>query len=259
MSKLYVCIGKRAKIPYSIPAEHVRIFTVEELCYYICDRADVLDRSLMRDALVECIASEFALPELAEELAQMVRRERPLHEFCEAILNYVCYPDAGVRAQIVRSIRENETLPVSERLKKQGDTHMQQKQYYLAQKSYRNMLLREDVQENPVLVAEIYEKLGDLAALMFQYETAAYCFEKSCRFKDRREVHKKYLLCNRCLMSKETYLEWVASREEYYDLSVDVEREYEAAKQKATVRVQGKRRPAQLEELKDEFRCMVLE
>ncbi len=259
MSKLFVCIGKKATIPYSIPTEHLRISTIEELCYYICDRADVLDRNLMREQLVDHIANEFVLPELAKELEEILRREQPLHVFCEVILKYVGYPGSAVRERIVQTIQENETLPVVLRLKKQGDTYTQQKQYYMAQKAYRNMLLRDDVQNDPALVAEIYEKLGNVAALMFQYETAAYCFEKSCRFEEKREVRKKYLLCRRFLMSKETYLEWIAGREEYYDLAVDVERDYEFAKQHATRHVQEKTRSAQLEELKEEFCRMVLE
>lgn len=259
MSKLFVCIGKKAVTPYSIPAEHLRIFTIEELCYYICERAGVLDRNLMRKQLVDYIGKELGLPELAAELEEIVRKERPLHEFCSAILHYTGYMNREIREHIVLTIRENETLPVMERLKRQADTYFRQKQYYVAQKTYRNMLLRDEVQNNPELKAEIYEKIGNVAAMMFQYETAEYCFEKSCGFEEKREVRKKYLLCKRFLMTRETFLEWVAGQEEYYDLSVDVEREYEKVKQQMTEQVQEKTEPAEIEDLKEEFCRMVLE
>lgn len=259
MSKLFVCIGKKAVIPYSIPAEHLRVSSVEELCYYICDRAKVLDAGFMREPLAEFVREQLSLPELADELTEMLQEKRSLHEFCAAILDYAGYPDSETRTRIVQSIEENETLPVVRRLQKQGDSYAQQKQYYLAQKSYRHMLLRDDVQADSVLLAEIYERLGNVSAQMFQYETAAYCFEKSCRFEERRRVRKKYLLCQRLLMPKARYLEWLATKEEYYELSVDVERDYELAQSRASMQMQEKETETQMQELKEAFRRMVLE
>lgn len=259
MSKLFVCLGKKTTIPYSIPGEQIRIFSLEELCYYICERVNVLDRSLMKESLLDFLARELELPALAERLEEIVRRERPLCEFCGAVLEYAAYPEKEMRSRIIEMIRENEKLPVAERLKRQGDTYAKQRRYNLAQKMYRNMLLRDDVQSNPGLVAEIYEDIGNMAALMFHFETAAYCFEKSCRFFENRQVRKKYLLCQRFLMSKEAYLEWVATKEEYYELSVDAERAYENARQQAERQMQEKANATELEVLKEEFCRMVME
>ncbi len=259
MSKLFACIGKKATTPYSIPTEQLRIFTLEELCYYICVRVDVLDRSLMREQLAEFIEGELMLPDLAQELSKLVRTERTLGEFCGAILEYAAYPEKSVREHIVATICENEKLPVVDRLKSQGDSYLQQKQYNLAQKTYRNMLLRDDVQKDPELVAEIYEKVGNAAALMFHYETAAYCFDKSCRYAENRQVRKKYLLCKRFLMPKEVYLDWIAGKEEYYELTADAEREYESARQQAEYQMQDKETAAEIEMLKEEFCRMVME
>lgn len=259
MSKLYICIGKKAKIPYSIPSEHLSVYTIEELCYYICDRAGTLDDNLMSEKLVDFIGTELALEQLAEVLLQMVRMEKPLHVFCETILEYADYPAADVRANVIQAIKESENLPVIRRLERQGDVYTKQKQYYLAQKAYRNMLLRDDVQRDPVLLAEIYAKLGNVAALMFQFETAAYCFDKSCGFEEKKQVRQKYLLCQRFMMSREQYLEWVATKEEYYDLSVDVERAYELANEQAKQQLWEENAADGIERLKEDFRRMVLE
>lgn len=259
MSKLYVCIGKKATTPYSIPPENLRVSTIEELCYYICDRAEMLDDRIMQDRLADFITQELALPSLGERLAQMLKAGEPLHALCREILDYAGYPDVERRERVVRSIRENEALPVIRRLQKQGDGYTQQKQYYMAQKVYRNMLLRDDVQKDPVLQAEIYERLGNVAALMFQYETAAYCFEKSCHFEEKRRVRQKYLLCQRFLRSREQYLAWVAEREEYYELSVDVERAYDSARQQAMRKAAENENQPELDQMKEEFRRMVLE
>lgn len=60
-------------------------------------------------------------------------------------------------------------------------------------------------------------------------------------------------------MSKEQYLEWVAERKEYYEWSVDVIREYEQAKQTVVTQMQENSGAAKLNQMKEEFRRMVLE
>lgn len=259
MSKLFFCTGKKAGIPYCIEVERVCFFTIEELCYYICDRAELLGEELMCGPLIDFVDTQLGLPQLAENLKELLRAGEPLHVFCNAILEYAQYPEKARREQVIQRVRENETLPVVLRLQKQVESYMQQKRYYMVQKACRSMLHREDVQSDRMLVAETYERLGNAAALMFQYETAAYCFDKSCLYADKSEVRKKYLLCYRFLMPKEKYLEWVASREEYYELSVDVIREYEDARQEVRTLMQENDRRPELDQMKEEFGRMVLE
>ena len=259
MSKLFFCIGNKAMTPYCMAAEHIRFFSIEEVCYYICERAEIMSDELMRGSLVDFIETQLGLSELAQMLEQLIRMEEPLHVFCNAILEYVGYPDAVRREQVIQRIRENETLPVIRRLQKQAETYRDQKRYDMAQKAYRSMLLREDVQSDRALVAEIYERIGKLAALLFQYETAAYCFDKSCQYADKSEVRKQYLLCQRFMMSKEQYLEWLAERKEYYECSVDAIREYERAKQTVAEQMQGNNGESDLNQIKEEYRRMALE
>lgn len=259
MSKLFFCIGNKADIPYGMSVEHIRFFTIEELCYYICDQAEFLSDELMSSSLIDFIETQLGLSQLSQTLRQMLRMEEPLHLFCNAILEYVNFPDALQREQVVRRICENEMLPEIRRLQKQVETYMKQKQYYKVQKACRNMLHRDDVQSDSALLAEVYEQLGNAAALMFQYETAAYCFDKSCHYTDKSKVRKKYLLCQRFLMSKEQYLEWLASREEYYEVSVDVIREYEDARQEVRTMMQKNDKGPELDQMKEAFGRMVLE
>ncbi|MBE5882055.1 MAG: hypothetical protein E7289_07110 [Lachnospiraceae bacterium] len=259
MSKLFVCIGKKATTPYCVEAEHLRVYTIEELCYYICDNADLLDDGFMREGLADFVEQELALATLANELRQMMRYGGALHAFCGLILDHAGYLEKEQRRIIEGRMKENATLPLTERLKKQGDMYAQQKQYYKAQKAYRNLLLREDVRTDNAFMAEVYDSLGKVAVMMFQYKTAAYCFDKSCHFLEQRQVRGRYLLCMRFMMSKSQYMAWLSGHEEFYDLSVDVEREYEAAKEYAQQIMINKYNMAEPEELKEEFCRMVLE
>ena len=99
MSKLFFCVGKKATIPYCMTTEHIRFFTIEELCYYICDRAEILDDELMSSSLIEFIELQLGLSQLSQTLGQLLRIGEPLHMFCNAILEYVDFPDA-VRREV---------------------------------------------------------------------------------------------------------------------------------------------------------------
>lgn len=259
MSKLFVCVGKKAKTPYGIYGGNLRVYTIEELCYYICENAELIDARFMREELADFVQQELGLGELAEELRQMIRYGGSLHAFCGLILDRAGYLTKDIRHKVENDIKESENLPLTDRLKKQGDMYVQQKQYYRAQKAYRNLLLREDVRTDCIFMAEIYDRLGKVAALMFHYKTAAYCFEKSCNFCENTQVRRRYLLCRRFMMSKSQYMEWLSVHEEYYELSVDVERDYEAARSYAQEQMSKRNSAAKPEQLKDEFCRMVLE
>lgn len=257
MSKLYTCVGKRAKNPYSILTGRISVYTLEELCYCICDFTDLLDDAFPDEAIADFVQSELELPELAGELRQMLGRGCPLHEFCDMILAYADYPDAGIRNQIVAQIRENEALPVVERLMRQADTYHKEKEYYKAQKAYRNLLQMEEVMQDVNLIARIYDKLGCVAAKMFHYETAAYCFEKSCRFAEDEQVRKRYILSKRFTMSKAAYMEWISEEEDMGQLFVAAEQAFEAAQEQ--VQQQWDKNPADVKQMENEFCRMVLE
>lgn len=257
MSRLYACVGKKAKKPYRILTGRISVYTLEELCYCICDMTDLLDDAFPEEGIADFLQSELELPELADKLRQMLDNGCPLHEFCDMILSYADYPDAGIRNQIVAQIRENEVLPVVERLMRQADTYHKEKEYYKAQKAYRNLLQLEEVMQDVDLIARIYDKLGCVAAKMFHYETAAYCFEKSCRFAEDEQVRKRYILCKRFTMPRAAYMEWVSGKEDMGHLFVEAEQAFEAAE--AQVQQQWDKNPADTTQIKNEFCRMVLE
>nr|MBQ8252203.1 hypothetical protein [Lachnospiraceae bacterium] len=257
MSKLYTCIGEKAKNPYSILAGKVKIYTLEELCYCICDFTDLLDEQFLDAGIADFAENELGLTKLADALREMLHSRCLLHEFCDRILSYAEYPDQGIRKKIIDQIRECESLSVVERLIRQADAYHKEKEYYKAQKAYRNLLMMEEVGQDVKLTAHLYDKLGCVAAKMFHYETAAYCFEKSCRFSENEKVRKKYILCRRFTMPRATYMEWISQEEDVAQLFVEAEQAYEEADEQ--VRMQWDKNTADMEDIQEEFCRMVLE
>ena len=86
MGSLILCHKKRAKQPYVITRVHIRIYTIEELCYYICNNLYLLDYTLMNQQLCEWIAEELQMKRLAEELLDEMGKNCTVEQFVLLIL-----------------------------------------------------------------------------------------------------------------------------------------------------------------------------
>ena len=49
MGNLILCHDKHATHPYEITRIHCRIFTMEELCYYLCNNLYLIDYTIMNE------------------------------------------------------------------------------------------------------------------------------------------------------------------------------------------------------------------
>ena len=67
MGSLILCHKKRAKRPFEISRVHMRIYTIEELCYYICNNLYLIDYTIVNERLCRWVGDELELPKLAEE------------------------------------------------------------------------------------------------------------------------------------------------------------------------------------------------
>ena len=54
MGSLILCHKKRAKRPFEISRVHMRIYTIEELCYYICNNLYLIDYTIVNERLCRC-------------------------------------------------------------------------------------------------------------------------------------------------------------------------------------------------------------
>lgn len=85
MGSLILCHKKRAKRPFEISRVHMRIYTIEELCYYICNNLYLIDYTIVNERLCRWIGDELELPELSSELRRLLRKMVP-GEFVLTIL-----------------------------------------------------------------------------------------------------------------------------------------------------------------------------
>ena len=62
MGSLILCHRKRARQPYVIARIHMRVYTIEELCYYICNNLYLIDYTLVNRQLCNWIENRPSMP-----------------------------------------------------------------------------------------------------------------------------------------------------------------------------------------------------
>ena len=86
MSSLILCHKKKAKNAYEITRIHRKIYTIEELCYYLCNHLYLVDYTIMNEPLTDWLEEELELSELSENLRQQLRQNASIEQFVMTIL-----------------------------------------------------------------------------------------------------------------------------------------------------------------------------
>lgn len=214
MSKLKFCVGKRAKKPYHISQARLRIFSMEELCYFLCEYAGLLDESLLSDELIDWIDTECGMRELALQLYKYAHFNKSVHTFAYTILTAVAYKSEAQIKEICKRIEQYETLDVWQRKKTQADELFRNGQYLVALESYQRILL-ETAEKEPLsdaLKADICHNMGCVLADLFYFKQAAVLFQEAYVLGGYVTDQVYECACMRFALGEEGYAKWVSEK-----------------------------------------------
>ena len=76
MSRLLLCVSPLARCPFYLEEAGVRIYSAEELCYYIQKNILLVEDGFFSDALLDFLEKELNLPVLAGKLKKARETER---------------------------------------------------------------------------------------------------------------------------------------------------------------------------------------
>ncbi len=233
-----VCVGNYAKIPYWIEELDVEVFSIEELCFCLKERAFLLDISLMKDALVNWIGKECGLTELSHALHPLIHRQGSLSNFVLLILQYVGLYDDLVLEQVAQVLKKGSGLSSIERRKSQVDLLLERKKYDAAIKGYDNLLAKWQEDEKngknlpgSVIRAGILHNKGVALVGMMRYEKAADCFVRAYEAEPTEPYLRALLAAKRIELNDQDYLEFTAAYPEGYQISLDLEKQLEECRE----------------------------
>ncbi len=197
MGSLILCHDKRAKQPYEIGRVHLRIYTIEELCYYVCNNLYLIDHTIMNRQLCEWIATELGLGKLADKLRDELARSCSEEQFVLTLLGG-SYIYAQSEINKIQGILENlQNQREVEKVKFKGDTLLESGEYSAAVLVYQSLVNapQRDESAGKAFYGRVYGCLGSAYGRLFLYEEAANAYKEGYYLCEEPDMLKAYLYC----------------------------------------------------------------
>lgn len=204
-TQMYMCLGALSTTPYFLSGLGVNIYSMDELCYYLCVNAYILDNDLIDVRLCDYMRDNLEMRELAAKLRQMIKQGKTLGEMVTTILIDTKYCNDEEIAKIKQILVDNASLSFAAKRKVRGDNLLCANKYPRAIEEYQYVLSVLDKEEEPELYSSILHNVGCAYAMMFLLEKAAIYFKQAYDIDQSRESLVMYLMCLRFTASKEEY------------------------------------------------------
>lgn len=228
MSRIILGTGMYADSPFYVEKFYVNLYSVEELCYLLVEKAELLDQDIMQRELVRWLDEQCGLNQLAHTLYSLLNQNGSTAAFVGTILEYVnLYPEE-ITALTEQTVRNNEGLNPYERGKAKADYMLQNRKYYTALKQYYSLLERIPDTDS-LLRAKILHNMGVTCAKLFMFRQAADRFLQAYETDGNEESLELYLAALRMHCDDKDYVNYIAGHPEYHNVSLKVERQMDKA------------------------------
>jgi tetratricopeptide (TPR) repeat protein len=206
MGKLILCSGTRTNRPYGFSSNGMRIYSIEELCYYLFQHIYLIDEELFCDALIDWIQNELKLPERAEKLRQL----KHLHADAKTLVTVVlCSADYYTEYEIKSYLKELDTIVGMPKIKRnciKANNYLKQRQYKEAEAEYERLLEASEAAElTPEDYGDILHNLAIAKLHTIGYHSAAELFEQAYHRNHKDETLYQYLYSVRLIGNEELY------------------------------------------------------
>lgn len=231
MGSLILCHKQRARRPYEISRLHMRIYTIEELCYFICNNLYLVDYTIMNARLCDWLQDELGMEEMASTLRKELEQNASLAEFILTILKgSIIYAPSEI-AKIQGTLERLQDQSEAEKTKYRADTLFRAGEYASAILVYQSMINREwDDSQDKSFYGRIYGCLGAAYGHLLLYEEAAYMYEKAYRICEDEDMLKAYLYTCRKIYPKEQYTKMLSGNSAYLTTNARLREDLEEIK-----------------------------
>ncbi len=228
MGQIILGTGRYAGKPYFVEKFYINLYSIEELCYLLVEKAQMLDEEIMQRDLIQWLDEECGLNQLAHALYSLLNQNGSIAAFAGIILEYVNLYPPDVIARTEEIIRGNEGLSPWERWKAKADYMLQSGRYYGALKQYY-ALLAQIKEADRTLMAQVLHNIGVVYARLFMFKQAADWFLQAYEADGAKESLTLYLTSARLSSQDKEYIAFIGEHPEYHNASLQVERRIEQA------------------------------
>ena len=190
MGKIILCRGQRTDKPYVTPQTDIKLYSAEELCYYIYNNIYLIGQDLIDDNLIQFLQA-VGEGELAARVKKLKESGAPLAQILVTILKSIDYYSVAEIEQLKEILNTLGKQSVCERLKARGDGYLNAGYYFAAVRCYESII--KDYKGKDLLAADyakVYHNMGTAYARMFMYDKAVIYYDEAYRTGQHEESKK---------------------------------------------------------------------
>ena len=220
MGSLILCHYKHAQHPYDITRIHRKIYTIEELCYYLCNNLYLVDYTIMNEQLCRWLEDELELKDLAERLRNLLRLRGSIESFVLMILadSHIYNESEMIRIQnVLERLKNQKDI---ERQKYKGDNLLESGEWEEAILVYQAILNQDkDESVDEKFYGHIYANMGAAYGKLFLYQESAKMYNKAFIICGDISMLESYLYASYKYMSMEEYHILLTKNEAFVEIN----------------------------------------
>ncbi|MBE5937868.1 MAG: hypothetical protein E7265_07540 [Lachnospiraceae bacterium] len=140
MGRLILCAADVAKEPYTMPVSGVKVYSIEELCYYLYQNIYEITPDYFDEKLVLWLNHQLGMKVIAEKLETLLEIDGSLKDIVISILCSCDYYSEDEIKALLGVLTEIEHLPYHGKQKQKADMYLRYGRYVLAKKEYDKLL-----------------------------------------------------------------------------------------------------------------------
>lgn len=206
MGKLIMCSGARTKRPYSFPSSGVRLYSIEELCYYLYHHVYLIDEELFSDALIDWLQNELQLADRAWKLRQLKEKQADAKTMLTVIL---CSADYYTEYEIKSLLKEFDGIADMPKVMRnciKANHCLKHMQYKEAEAEYERLLASKEATELSLIdYGDILHNLAIARMHTTGYHMASSLFEQAYIRNRREDTLRQFLFTLLIINNEELY------------------------------------------------------
>jgi len=262
MGCFILCHEKKANKPYYLEDIHLNIYTIEELCFYLCNNLFLLNKSIMNKKLCTWIDEELDMGYLASSLTAALP-SMTLSRFVITILQTIGFCDDEELDEISHTLQSLKDQPEEEQRKRKADNLLKNGKYEAANREYERILKSKDNKLGNDFYGRIHHNMGVSYARQFLFQEASEEFLTAYQLAGKEEMLKEYLCACNMYMSEDEFRELIGDSAVYDNVAMRMRNEFNEQDRQYRFFQEQKQHSYQpvrkkVEEIKEEYRKSLL-
>lgn len=190
----YLLGGKEAHLPFEIEELDIRIYTVEELCYYIYHNLPLIDDRFIDERLLSFLRKELGISAIADKIDKFYQSASDQDATLLMLLSEVGYYTESELTEFQTMLTKRRRLNAVERVLLKADWLYKNERYQKAIHYYRTLMKdTSDIRITKEMRMRIIESIANSYGHLYAFDRAALYYETAYdEFREEKYLKKLY-------------------------------------------------------------------